>query len=49
MANNTYVERQALKRAYPKSKLWHDKVDRMTDEQVTAIYIRLRAQRKLGR
>ena len=49
MANNTYVERQALKRAYPKSKLWHDKVDRMTVEQVTAVYIRLRAQGKLGR
>lgn len=46
MANNN--ERVALKLAYPKSYKWRDKVDQMTDKQVTAIYIRLRAQGKLG-
>lgn len=41
-------EREELKKAYPNKK-WKEKVDKMTPEQVTAIYIRLRSQRKLGK
>lgn len=40
-------EREALKRAYPKSTSWAEKVDKMSPSQVTAVYIRLRAQQKL--
>lgn len=43
MATN---ERELLKAAYP-GKGWKEKVDRMTDEQVIAIYKRLHAQRKV--
>lgn len=42
-------DREELKKAYPKSKQWHEKVDNMSPGQVTAIYIRLRAQGKLGK
>jgi hypothetical protein len=38
--------REAVKKAYP-SRQWKDKVDNMRPDQVTAIYIRLQAQRKL--
>ncbi len=42
-------EREELKKAYPQSKSWHDKVDKMPSDQITAVYIRLRSQGKLGR
>ncbi len=42
-------EREELKKAYPGSGQWCAKVDAMSPEQVTAIYIRLRAQGKLGK
>lgn len=42
-------EREELKKAYPGSEKWAEKVDKMRPEQVTAIYIRLRAQGKLGK
>lgn len=40
------AEREALKKAYP-SKKWAQQVDKMTESQVVAIYMRLRAQSKL--
>lgn len=40
-------EREALKKAYPNSKSWAEKVDKMRPDQVTAVYIRLRSQQKL--
>jgi len=46
MANQ---EKEELKKAYPQSKQWAEKVDKMSAEQATAIYIRLRSQGKLGR
>lgn len=46
MSNN--LEREELKKAYSGEK-WTAKVDKMSDSQVTAIYIRLKAQGKLGR
>lgn len=36
-------KRKALKGAY-EGKKWADKVDGMTDAQVTAVYIRLKSQ-----
>lgn len=41
-------EREELKKAYPNPR-WKEKVDKMSPEQVTAIYIRLRRERKLGK
>jgi hypothetical protein len=43
-----HQKREELKKAYP-SRGWAEKVDRMPPAQVTAIYIRLQAQGKLGR
>lgn len=42
-------EREGLKKAYPNSKKWHEKVDKMPDSQVTAVYLRLKSERKLGK
>ena len=36
--------RVLVKEAYKKSEGWAARVDRMTDDQVFAIYIRLKAQ-----
>jgi hypothetical protein len=44
MASNQ--EREAVKKI-GKSPLWFDKVNRMSDAQVTAIYIRLKTEGKL--
>lgn len=41
-------EREEIKKAYPKSKNWHARVDKMSEQQVIAIYIRMKAQGKLG-
>jgi hypothetical protein len=40
-------EREAVKAAYP-SDSWKEKVDKMSPAQITAIYLRLKAQGKLG-
>lgn len=42
-------EREELKKAYPKSDRWADKVDKMSQSQVIAIYNRFRSEGKLGR
>lgn len=42
-------DREELKKAYPGNSRWADKVDRMNPQQVTAIYIRLRSEGKLGK
>lgn len=44
MASNK--EREALKKAYP-SKKWAEKVNKMSDAQVIAVYMRLRLQGKI--
>lgn len=41
-------EREELKKAYP-SDSWASKVDKMSPTQVSAIYIRLKSQGKLGK
>lgn len=40
-------EREHIISAYPDSKAWKEKVLRMTDSQVVAVYMRLRAQGKI--
>ena len=39
-------KREALKKVY-KSDSWQTKVNKMSDSQITAIYIRLQSERKL--
>ena len=46
MDQSTERARQALLKAYP-GKVWADKVNKMTDSQVVAIYMRLKAQGKI--
>jgi len=45
---NSNQEREELKKVYPNPR-WKEKVDKMSPDQVTAIYIRLRSQGKLGK
>lgn len=41
-------KREALKGAYPNAgQKWHEKIDNMTDDQVTAMYLRLKNQGKV--
>lgn len=40
-------EREALKKAYP-SKKWADKVNKMSEQQVAAVYLRLKSQGKIN-
>jgi len=44
MASNQ--ERELLKKAYP-SKKWAEKVNKMSDSQVAAVYLRLKSQGKV--
>lgn len=39
--------REAVKSAYNKSKKWAIKVDKMTDAQVVAVYLRLHREGKI--
>jgi len=47
MAHTYTPERDALKKAYPKSRRWATKVDKMDDKMVYAIYQRLKEQNKV--
>lgn len=47
MAHTYTPERAALKKAYRGSKRWVTKVDKMDDQQVFAVYNRLKAQDKV--
>jgi hypothetical protein len=40
-------EREAVKAAYPHSTKWATKVSRMSDQQVTAVYLRFKSQGKV--
>lgn len=46
MAHTQFPEREAVRKAYPTQK-WAAKVDKMDDQQVFAIYIRLKKQNKV--
>lgn len=40
-------EREAVKKVGQFPKQWAEKVDKMSDKQVLAIYLRLKAEKKL--
>lgn len=42
------TERAAIKSVYPNSDSWSRKVDKMSSQQVTAIYLRFKSQGKLS-
>jgi len=44
---SAFMEREAIKAVYPNSPTWGGKVDRMSDSQVVAIYLRFKAEGKL--
>lgn len=46
MAHTHFPERNAVRKAY-RGKRWAAKVDKMDDQQVYAIYIRLKKQNKV--
>lgn len=43
----TTRERELVKGAYPHSPTWKSKVDRMSDRQVTAIFLRFKREGKI--
>lgn len=48
MANQTdEAKRMAIIQAYSGSRAWKDKVNRMSDAQVVAVYLRLQSQGKI--
>jgi hypothetical protein len=47
MASDLDQKREAIKQVYPKSTRWAEKVNKMSEEQVTAIYLRFRSEGKL--
>lgn len=40
-------KKELIKRAYPHSKTWSSKVDKMPEGQVTAIFFRLKREGKI--
>jgi hypothetical protein len=48
VSDSTEAKRQELLKLYPSQK-WRDKVIKMSPAQVTAIYIRIRDEGKLGK
>lgn len=49
MSEQEAREREAVKNVYSGSTRWAEKVDKMSPNQVTAIYLRFKAEGKLGR
>lgn len=47
--DNIELEREAIKSAYPYSEKWAERVDKMSSAQVSAVYIRMRSEGKLGK
>jgi hypothetical protein len=43
----TISERELVKQAYPRSKSWMSRVDKMPDTQVLAIYFKLKREGKI--
>jgi hypothetical protein len=40
-------QRELVKKAYPHSKAWASRVDKMPDAQVTAVFLRLKSKGKI--
>lgn len=47
MSNDILLKRQLVKDAYNGSPKWAAKVDKMTDEQVIAVYFRLKQNNQI--
>lgn len=47
MASDLDRKREELKKLYPKSTGWRKRVNQMSPEQVTAIYLKFLSERKL--
>lgn len=42
-----FRKRELVKKAYPHSKTWKNKVEKMPDSQIVAVFLRLRRQGKI--
>ena len=47
MPDDIHFKRQLVKDAYSNSPKWNKKVDGMTDQQVIAVYFRLKKQNQI--
>ena len=47
MSNDILLKRQLVKGAYNGSPKWAAKVDKMTDEQIIAVYFRLKQNNQI--
>lgn len=47
MSSDIFQKRELIKQAYPHSKTWPSKVDRMAEGQVLAIFFKLKRQGKI--
>lgn len=47
MSNDILLKRQLVKDAYNGSPKWAAKVDKMTDEQIIAVYFRLKQNNQI--
>ena len=47
MSNDILLKRQLVKDAYNGSPTWVAKVDKMTDEQIVAVYFRLKQNNQI--
>lgn len=46
MSNDIEAKRKALMDAYPYSAGWQEKVKKMSDKQIVAVYLRLKVKNK---
>ncbi|QGJ96752.1 hypothetical protein SEA_FIDGETORCA_53 [Streptomyces phage FidgetOrca] len=47
MSSDIFQKRELIKQAYPHSKTWPSKVNKMPEGQVMAIFFRLKRQGKI--
>ncbi|QEQ93546.1 hypothetical protein SEA_GIRLPOWER_47 [Streptomyces phage GirlPower] len=47
MSSGIFQKRELIKQAYPHSKTWPSKVDKMPEGQVVAIFFKLKRQGKI--
>ncbi|QJD49779.1 hypothetical protein SEA_CLUBPENGUIN_55 [Streptomyces phage ClubPenguin] len=45
--DDIFRKRELVKQAYPHSKTWPEKVKKMPDSQIVAVFLRLRRQGKI--
>lgn len=47
MSNDIPMKMQAIKQAYSGSPTWSAKVDKMSDNQIVAVYLRFQRENKI--